>query len=266
MNFDFKENYTVSDLVEIVKILRSEQGCPWDRQQTHQSIRNDLLEEAYEAADAIDRNSDIDMCEEFGDLLLQVVFHCVLAQEQGSFDLDIAADGICKKLILRHPHVFGDVVADTAEKVLDNWDKIKMVEKQQNSFTDTLKSVPAAFPALMRAQKLQKRAAKAGFDWEDIQGPLSKIEEELGEVKQAVESGDKQEISDEISDLLFSCVNVARFAKIDSEQALYNGCEKFIRRFEAVEHKCDEIGCKMNEMSADKLDTFWKEVKLEERF
>lgn len=264
MPFEFKENYGVYDLLEIVRILRSENGCPWDREQTHSSIRNELMEEAYEALDAIDRLDDVDMCEEFGDLLLQVVFHSVLGEERKAFDLEKLADGVCKKLILRHPHVFSDVIADTTEKVLDNWDKIKMTEKHQESFTDTLKSVPTAFPSLLRAQKLQKRAAKAGFDWQDVSGPMSKIPEEYAELQQAIDSGDKEHISEELADLMFSCVNVARFVGVNSEQALALACEKFIRRFEAVENKCVENAQKMNEVSADILDEYWKSVKTEE--
>lgn len=260
-DFEFKNSYDVYDLVKITRALRSENGCPWDKVQTHQSIRNNLIEEAYEAADAVDRLSAEDMCEEFGDLLLQIVFHSVLGEESGEFDLDKAADGICKKLILRHPHVFGTVTADTAEQVLDNWDKIKMVEKHQQSYTDTLKSVPASFPALMRAQKLQKRAAKAGFDWDGIEGPLDKTEEELGELRAAVKSGNSDEIAEEFSDLLFSCVNIARFIGADSEQLLHSGCEKFIRRFEAVEKLCNEG---MNGKSPDELNRLWEKVKSEE--
>ena len=167
-DFEFKNNYEFDDLVKIMEILRSQNGCPWDKEQTHDSIRNNFLEEVYEVLDAIDRDDKTDLKEELGDVLLQVVFHTQIEKEQNGFDLSDVADGICKKLILRHPHIFGEVKADTSEKVLDNWDKIKMQEKGQKSYTDTLKSVPNAFPALMRATKVQKRAAKANFDWDDI--------------------------------------------------------------------------------------------------
>ena len=158
-----EERYGIADLLDIMRKLRGENGCPWDREQSHSSIRKDLLEEAYEVADAIDRQSDIDLCEELGDLLLQVVFHSQIAAEEKAFDFVDVCDGICRKLILRHPHVFGEVKVENSSQVLENWDAIKKVEKQQNDFTETLKSVPAAFPAAMRAQKVQKRAAKAAI-------------------------------------------------------------------------------------------------------
>ena len=219
-DFEFKENYNVDDLVKIMEILRGEDGCPWDKEQTHDTIRNNFLEEVYEVCDAIDRQNLSDMKEELGDVLLQIVFHTQIEKEQGGFDLSEVADGVCKKLILRHPHIFGDVKADTSEKVLDNWDKIKMEEKGQQSYTDTLKSVPKAFPALMRAAKVQKRASKANFDWEDVYEPLMKIGEELSELEEAVEYGCPNSIYEELGDLLFAVVNVSRFLKVDSEQAL----------------------------------------------
>ena len=260
-NFEFKENYNVADLVRIMEILRSENGCPWDKEQTHDSIRNNFLEEVYEVCDAIDRQSVVDMKEELGDVLLQIVFHTQIEKEQGSFDLEEVADGVCKKLILRHPHIFGDVKADTSEKVLDNWDKIKMQEKGQESYTDTLKSVPAAFPALMRAAKVQKRAAKANFDWEDIYEPLMKVGEELSELEEAIENGCPNSIYEELGDLLFAVVNVSRFLKIDSEQALNSATDKFIDRFEKVEEICKKRGIDMKKSSLEELDSIWDEVK-----
>ncbi|MEE1002443.1 MAG: nucleoside triphosphate pyrophosphohydrolase [Acutalibacteraceae bacterium] len=260
-NFEFKENYNVADLVKIMEILRGENGCPWDKEQTHDSIRNNFLEEVYEVCDAIDRQSVVDMKEELGDVLLQIVFHTQIEKEQGSFDLEEVADGVCKKLILRHPHIFGDVKADTSEKVLDNWDKIKMQEKGQESYTDTLKSVPAAFPALMRAAKVQKRAAKANFDWEDIYEPLMKVGEELSELEEAIENGCPNSIYEELGDLLFAVVNVSRFLKIDSEQALNSATDKFIDRFEKVEEICKKRGIDMKKSSLEELDSIWDEVK-----
>ena len=260
-NFEFKENYNVADLVKIMEILRGENGCPWDKEQTHDSIRNNFLEEVYEVCDAIDRQSVVDMKEELGDVLLQIVFHTQIEKEQGSFDLEEVADGVCKKLILRHPHIFGDVKADTSEKVLDNWDKIKMQEKGQESYTDTLKSVPAAFPALMRAAKVQKRAAKANFDWEDIYEPLMKVGEELSELEEAIENGCPNSIYEELGDLLFAVVNVSRFLKIDSEQALNSATDKFIDRFEKVEEMCKKRGIDMKKSSLEELDSIWDEVK-----
>ncbi|MBQ5590254.1 MAG: nucleoside triphosphate pyrophosphohydrolase [Clostridia bacterium] len=260
-NFDFKESYDVSDLVKIMEILRSDDGCPWDREQTHDSIRNNFLEEAYEAVDAIDKDDKDELKEELGDVLLQVIFHAQIEKEQGSFDLSDIADGVCKKLILRHPHIFGDVVAETSDKVLDNWDKIKMQEKGQESYTDTLKSVPAAFPALMRAAKVQKRAAKANFDWEDIYEPLFKVGEELAELEEAIEKGCPMSISEEFGDLLFATVNVSRFLKIDSEETLNRATDKFINRFEMVEKICNERKIDMKNSSLEELDAIWDEVK-----
>ncbi len=260
-DFEFKGNYNVDDLVRIMEILRSEEGCPWDREQTHDTIRNNFLEEVYEVCDAIDRDSKEDMKEELGDVLLQVVFHTQIEKEQNGFDLSEVADGVCKKLILRHPHIFGDVKADTSEKVLDNWDKIKMEEKGQESYTDTLKSVPTAFPALMRAAKVQKRAAKANFDWDDVYEPLFKVGEELSELEEAIENGCPRSISEEFGDLLFAVVNVSRFIKVDAEEALGRATDKFISRFAEVEKLCRERGVDMKSSSLEELDSIWDEVK-----
>lgn len=259
--FELKENYDIHDLVHIMELLRSENGCPWDRQQTHETIRGNLLEEAYEAADAIDQKDDAALCEELGDVLLQVVFHSRMAEEESSFDFDQVADGICKKLVLRHPHIFGDVKVSSADEVLQNWDAIKQVEKHQETVTDTLNSVPKAFPALMRAQKVQKRAAKAGFDWPDISGALDKIPEEISELKGALETGDPRDIEEEFGDLLFSAVNVSRFARVDAEQALQNATEKFIRRFAQVEALAKERGIDMRSAGIEELDRLWDEIK-----
>ena len=260
-DFEFKNNYNVDDLVRIMEILRSEEGCPWDREQTHDTIRNNFLEEVYEVCDAIDRDSKEDMKEELGDVLLQVVFHTQIEKEKNGFDLSEVADGVCKKLILRHPHIFGDVKADTSEKVLENWDKIKMEEKGQESYTDTLKSVPAAFPALMRAAKVQKRAAKANFDWDDVYEPLFKVGEELSELEEAIESGCMRSICEEFGDLLFAVVNVSRFIKVDSEEALNRATDKFIARFAEVEKVCGDRGIDMKNSSLEELDAIWDEVK-----
>ena len=259
--FEKKEKYDIHDLLEIMRLLRSPEGCPWDRVQTHSSIRNDLLEEAYEVADAIDSDDDLALCEELGDLLLQVVFHSQVAVEEQAFDFDAVADGICKKLIYRHPHVFADVIAKTPDEVLSNWDALKKVEKSQATVTDTLKSVPNAFPALMRAQKVQKRAAKVGFDWDNVDGAWDKLLEESREVKQAVEKGDTDAVSEELGDLLFSAVNVSRFLKVNAEQALNAATDKFISRFERVEKLALARGIDMNTAGLEVLDSLWDEVK-----
>ena len=256
-----QEKYSIEDFLEIMKILREPGGCPWDIEQTHKSIRRDLLEEAYETADAIDTDDSVALCEELGDLLLQVVFHSDIARRNGEFTFDEVVDGIAKKLILRHPHVFGSVKADTADKVLENWDAIKRVEKHQESYTATLESVPRAFPALLRAAKVQKRAAKAGFDWDKMSGAFDKLQEETAELIQAVESGVQSNINEEFGDLLFSIVNVSRFIKTDAEDSLAKATDKFISRFKLVEDECTKQGKDMKEMTLCQLDEIWNKVK-----
>lgn len=259
---DFKrENYSIEDLRDIVRILREPGGCPWDAEQTHKSIRNGLLEEAYEVADAIDNSEMQELCEELGDLLLQVVFCSQISAEGNDFTLDDVADGICKKLILRHPHVFGNVVAETSDKVLENWDAIKRDEKSQKTYYDTLESVPRAFPALMRAAKVQKRASKAGFDWDDLKDAFSKIPEETEELKEAIELGYKDKINEEYGDLLFAAVNVSRFLKVDAEQSLASATDKFMQRFKAVEEVVVKSGRDMKDLSLSELDEIWNSVK-----
>ena len=259
--FQVKDAYGVDDLRKIIELLRSPDGCPWDRVQTHASIRANLLEEAYEAADAIDQGDGAALCEELGDVLLQVVFHARMAEEAGGFDLDQVADGVCKKLVLRHPHVFGDVEADTPEQVLTNWDQIKQVEKHQETATATLESVPKAFPALMRAGKVQKRAGKAGFDWPDIEGAMAKIPEETAELREALASADQEAVAEEMGDLLFAAVNVARFAGVDAEEVLQRSTDKFIGRFAALEKLAGERGVDMKAASLEELDKLWDEIK-----
>lgn len=259
--WDEKENYTFEDLLKIMQLLRSENGCPWDIEQTHTSIRNNLLEEAYEVADAIDRLDDTDMVEELGDLLLQVVFHCQIANERGAFDIDKVADGICKKLIYRHPHIFSNVVANTSDEVLNNWDKLKNKEKNMNTFSDTLYAVPKAFPALIRAQKIQKRAAKAGYDFRSLNDAVLKLEEELAELKAAIAKGDNDEAAAELGDILFSAVNTARHLSVDAEQQLDRSIEKFLSRFSSAEDIAMAEGKSLNSYTDEELDVIWQKVK-----
>ncbi len=253
--------YSFDDFVEIVRILRSPGGCPWDIEQTHNSIRNSFVEEAYEAVDAIDRGDDKDLCEELGDVLLQIVLHSQMADEEKAFNIGDVIDGVCRKMILRHPHVFGEVKVDSTDTVLENWDNIKMQEKHQQSYTDTLKSVPMAFPALLRAAKVQKRASKVGFDWKDASGAFCKVTEELGELSRAAENNENDSIFEEYGDLLFSAVNVSRFLGIDPEQALHSATDKFIARFEGVETLAGSEGIDIKDCGSDKLDKLWREVK-----
>lgn len=261
MDFQFKENYNVADLIDIVEILRSPEGCPWDREQDHKSIRRDFLEETYEVIEAINKNDKELLLEELGDVLLQVVFHTQIEREQGTFELNDVADGICKKMIERHPHVFGEVKADTSDQVLENWDVIKKRTKKQKSQTESMLSIPREFPALMRADKVQKKASKVGFDWDNADGAFDKISEELAELKIAVASGDKDNMREELGDLLFSVVNVSRFIGVDSEEALTGSTDKFIDRFSKVEKMADERGINMKETDLSELDKLWDLAK-----
>ena len=259
IDFQSKDSYTVGDLAQIVAILRAPDGCPWDREQTHQSIRQNMLEEAYEVCEAIDQQDPDHLKEELGDVLLQVALHAQMEREIDSFTLDDVADSICKKLVFRHPHVFGDVNAENADQALDAWDAMKRVEKSQRTYTDTLQAVARALPALWRAEKVQKKAKKAGFDWDDTQGAVDKLSEEINELKAAI-SG-QGDVSEELGDLLFACVNVARFVKVDPEQALTQATDKFTARFALVEQKAQALGRDMKDMTLTELDELWEEAK-----
>jgi len=256
-----KDSYGFNDLVEIMKILRSPEGCPWDREQDHKSIRQNFIEETYEAIEAIDTEDSELLKEELGDVLLQVVFHSEIEQSQGGFNIDDVCDGVCKKLIVRHPHVFGDVVAETSDKVLTNWDNIKMKTKSQKTQSDAIDSVAKSLPALMRSTKVQQKASKVGFDWDDVNGAMEKVSEELSELKEAVKSSDKENIHEELGDLLFAVVNVSRFLKEDSEKALYDACDKFAKRFRNVEELASEKNINMKEAGIEVLDELWDEAK-----
>lgn len=259
VNYEPKPFYTCADLVEIVKLLRAPGGCPWDQEQTHKSIRRDLLEEAYEVAEAIDQDSPEHLKEELGDLLLQVVFHAVLSQEEGQFDLDAVADGVCKKLIYRHPHVFGDVSVSSTGEVLQNWEELKKKEKHQASQADAVDAIARSLPALWRAEKVQKKAAKVGFDWPDVSGALDKVTEETSELKAAIDGqGDPAE---EFGDLLFAAVNVGRFLKLDPEASLTAATDKFAARFRGVEQAARAQGRNLNDMSLAEMDQLWDQVK-----
>jgi len=258
-NLGNKKGYTFSDLLDVMQILRSENGCPWDREQTHESLKKFLLEESYEVFDAIE-SEDMDMLyDELGDVLLQVVFHGQIAKEHREFDsLDITT-AICRKMIGRHTHVFGTEAADTSDEVLKNWEKIKEEEKGIESFTHNLKDVPKAMPSLMRSQKVQKRAAACGFDWDDYKLPLLKVHEELRELEQDIEKGKNPE--EEMGDLLFAIVNLARHLKIDAEIVLSNGVDKFIKRFEHMEKSAEKKGLDLSAMNLDEMDKLWVESK-----
>lgn len=261
MDFEYKSNYNFDDLVEILRILRRPGGCPWDAEQTHESIRRNYIEETYEVIEAIDKKDSELLCEELGDSLLQVVFHAQIEQDAGGFDINDVCDGICKKLIVRHPHVFGDVVAETTDKVLDNWDAIKMQTKSQQTQAEVLDSVSHSLPALIRAHKVQHKARKYGFDWSDVSGALDKLSEEIAELRKAIENSDPNECFDELGDVLFSAVNVSRFIEVEPEQALSSSCDKFISRFAKVEALANERGIDMKTASLEELDALWDEIK-----
>ena len=259
VDFQYKDSYDVRDLEEIVRILRAPGGCPWDAEQTHESIRRNFLEEAYEAVEAIDEKNPDHLKEELGDVLLQVLFHARMEQEAGRFNLDDVADGVCKKLIYRHPHVFGDVSVTGTGEVLTNWEELKRKEKGQATNTDALDAVARSLPALWRAEKVQKKAKKAGFDWPDISGALDKLSEELEELKTAVAQGTN--VEEELGDLLFSAVNVSRFLKADPEVALGKATDKFISRFAQVEALAAAQNQAMEGMTLEELDKLWERAK-----
>ncbi len=260
-DFEYKDCYNVQDLVEIMRILRSPGGCPWDAEQTHESIKKNLIEETYEVIEAINKDDKELLCEELGDLLMQVVFHAQMEQEAGQFDFDTVSDGVCKKLIERHPHVFGNVSISGVDDVLTNWDAIKRKTKKQKTTTQSMLSVPRELPALMRATKLQKKAADVGFDWSEVTGALDKLEEEIAELRQAISNNDKENMAEELGDILFSAVNVSRFIKTDAEEALTAASDKFLSRFTEVEKLAAERNVDMKSVGIDELDKLWDEAK-----
>ena len=263
VNFEFKDRYNFHDLVEIVRVLREPGGCPWDAEQTHQSIRENFLEETYEVIEAIDTLNPSLMQEELGDVLLQVVMHADMAREDGWFTVDDVANDICQKLIIRHPHVFGDVTVSSTGEVLKNWDDIKRQTKKQTTQSEAMAAIPATYPALMKAQKVQSKARKAGFDWDDAEGAFAKITEETAELKEALAKGDHEAVEDELGDLLFSAVNVARFCDCEAETALEKATKKFMARYTVTERLAREKGIDMKESSIEVLDLLWEEAKKE---
>lgn len=261
MDFEFKSEYNFDDLVKIVKILRAPGGCLWDREQTHKSIRANFIEETYEAIEAIDTEDSELLKEELGDVLLQVAMHSEMESEDGRFTIDDVVNDVCQKLVVRHPHVFGNLKADNTSEALGNWDAVKMQTKSQKTQTEAMLSVSRALPSLMRSAKIQSKAAKVGFDWESVDGALDKLYEECNELKAAVLSGDKDNQREELGDVLFSAVNVSRFLGIDSEHALYDACDKFTNRFSKVESLAKARGIDMKTATLSELDSLWDEVK-----
>lgn len=257
----------LSELVAIMARLRGPGGCPWDRKQTHATLRPYLLEEAYEALEAIDAEDDAELCKELGDVLLQVVFHAQIAAEEGRFDIEAVGQAIVDKLIRRHPHVFDDASADGADEVLLRWEQIKKQERREQgeAAPSLLEGIPKHLPALMRAHRTQARVSQQGFDWDDIDGTLDKVEEEFAEVRKAWKAGDAAAVEEEFGDLLFSLVNASRFLKVDPEQALRRAIAKFERRFRALEETVHARGEEIAALSLATLDEIWDEVKAREK-
>ncbi|MBE6031642.1 MAG: nucleoside triphosphate pyrophosphohydrolase [Clostridiales bacterium] len=257
-------------LDKILVVLRGEDGCPWDREQTHESIRGCMLEEAYEVVDAIQEKNWDNLEEELGDVALQVVFHSGLASESGKFDLTSVINRECEKMISRHPHVFNENQAffennslETVDKVLEKWENIKRKEKSGTQ-TDSMLQIPKALPALLRSYKVQKKAAQVGFDWDDVSGAFDKIKEETGELLESYRTGTQDDIKEELGDLLFAVVNVARFLHVDPEEALNFTSEKFIRRFHYIEETSAQQGRRLEEMSLEEMDKLWDAAKSKE--
>lgn len=259
INFTRKPRYGYEDLLEIIRLLRSPEGCPWDSVQTHRSIRRGMLEEAYEAAEAIDTGDTALLKEELGDVLMQVAFHADIEKDAGHFTMDDVCDGVVKKLLFRHPHVFGDGQAETAERVGVSWEQLKRQEKGQETAADTLDSVARSLPGTWRAEKLQKKAADAGFDWRSVDGALDKLDEEVRELHRAVETNGN--VPEELGDVLFAAVKVGRFCGVDPEEALHGTCEKFIRRFRAMEEAAAREGRELTELTLEELTALWNGAK-----
>ena len=254
-----KDSYGFEDLCLLIEVLRSEQGCPWDREQTHKSIRKDLIEETYEVIEAIDNDDPVLMREELGDVLLQVVFHARIGEEDGQFAMSDVTNDICAKLIHRHPHVFGDVEADTSEKVLSNWEIIKSAEKERKTVTDKLRAIPPMLPALMRAEKVGKKAKC--FDFGDAEAVMDKVSEELAEWSEAWKIGDKAAMEEEMGDLLLTLTSLCRKVEIEPEVALNRATDKFIERFARVEDAVLLLGKNMESMTMPELDAIWDDIK-----
>ncbi len=263
VDFVCKENYVLEDYISLIAYLRSEKGCPWDRVQTHESLKRNLMEEAYEVCEAIDEGDPLHLREELGDLLLQIIFHASIEQDTGGFTMDDIADASCKKLIFRHPHVFGDAPAGTPDQVLDIWEQIKRKERAQKTSSSAMDSVPRGLPALWRSEKIQAKAAKVGFDWPDVSGAMDKLREEADELQQGIDAGDLPNIQEELGDILFAVVNVVRFFGLDPEKSLHKSCEKFIRRFRYLEEGAARLGKELSAMSLGEMEEIYQQGRHE---
>lgn len=255
---------SIERLLDVMRELRGPDGCPWDREQTLASLKSNLIEEAYEVIDAIESGNASLLEEELGDLLLQIVFQSQISEENGHFEFSDVAEAIIDKLKRRHPHVFGDVQVADSDEVLQNWDAIKKTEKKnQNELASIVAGIPNHLPALQKAHQVQKRAARAGFDWDHIDDVFDKLHEEINEVKEAIGRNHEEDIREELGDLLFSVVNVSRYLGHNPEELLNVNIKKFVRRFQFVEEKVHVSGKEFKEFSIDELDCFWNEAKRE---
>ncbi|WP_297425708.1 nucleoside triphosphate pyrophosphohydrolase [Clostridium sp.] len=256
---DMKNKKDFYDLLEIIEKLRGEDGCPWDREQTHKSLEKALVEESYEVIDAIEQEDENSLIEELGDVLLQVVFHASIGKEDGYFDISDVIEGICNKMINRHPHVFNNSSEiNSSEEVLVKWDELKKGEKGYKNITEEMRGITKGLPALLRAHKVQEKAKKVGFDFEHINFAINKVKEELKEVIDVYNTENVEKITEEVGDLLFSCVNVARFLKVDEEIALNYTIDKFIKRFEYIEKAAKDENIKLTNMSLEEMDKLWE--------
>ena len=256
LDFLCKESYDLRDFVALITFLRSPDGCPWDQVQTHESIRRNFLEETYEACEAIDAGDTAHLKEELGDVLMQVLFHTDIERAAGHFDIDDVADAACKKLVYRHPHVFRRDEPDAPD-----WDTIKQRERAQTTTAEAMDSVARSLPALWRCEKIQAKAAKTGFEWPDTDAALDKVEEETRELREAVASSNADAVAEELGDLLFAAVKVARFAGVDPEQAAHAACEKFIRRFAAMEAAAADSGVPLEQRTLAQMQPLWQQAK-----
>lgn len=256
LDFLCKESYDLRDFVALITFLRSPDGCPWDQVQTHESIRRNFLEETYEACEAIDAGDTAHLKEELGDVLMQVLFHTDIERAAGHFDIDDVADAACKKLVYRHPHVFRRDEPDAPD-----WDTIKQRERAQTTTAEAMDSVARSLPALWRCEKIQAKAAKTGFEWPDTDAALDKVEEEMRELREAVASSNADAVAEELGDLLFAAVKVARFAGVDPEQAAHAACEKFIRRFAAMEAAAADSGVPLEQRTLAQMQPLWQQAK-----
>lgn len=252
----------VARLLRLMARLRAPGGCPWDREQTHRSIRHNLIEETYEALDALDAGNMAGFQDELGDLLLQVVFHSQIASEVGQFDFDAVAKMIAEKLVRRHPHVFGRKKADTSREVLKQWEAIKKQEKQVHSI---FSEIPRSLPALLKADKIQRKASRVGFDWKQVQDVVAKVEEELRELKAAHASGNRRHFAEELGDLLFAAVNLARYENLDPEDLLNRATHKFVKRFQQIERAVHKRGRQLEDCTLDELDALWDAAKRQQK-